>query len=269
MNRYLLTLFIILTTFLNSQSFAASDFPGRAEFPNVAVYENRDLFNNFDNVIIVDTRSAYEFHTLQIIGAVNIPVSSKSFVSQVKQLREKSLKPIVFYCNGRSCFKSYEASTLAMKAGVKDTYAFDAGMFEWAQAYPEKAALLGKSPVSADKILSSDKFKKHLMTPADFGKVAFDIKDNSMILDIRDSKQRAQGISLFMGKERWASIDNPDKIEDYIKQARTKNIPIYIYDEVGKQVRWLQYALEDHNISNYYFMDNGAKGYLDTVIRKR
>ena len=42
---------------------------------------------------------------------------------------------------------------------------------------------------------------------------------------------------------------------------------IFIYDEVGKQVRWLQYALEKANVKNYYFMHNGARGYYDIMAK--
>jgi len=36
---------------------------------------------------------------------------------------------------------------------------------------------------------------------------------------------------------------------------------LFIYDEVGQQVRWFQYALEKEGIKNYYFMEKGAVGY--------
>ena len=254
---------------ISGNSFANNDFPGRGEFPKIATYEKVDLFKRFHDVIIVDTRSKYEYETLRIKGALNIPVNSKAFIKDVKNLRERSLKAIVFYCNGRSCYKSYKASKAANRAGIKNTYAYDAGMFEWAKAYPEKSALFGNSPLNPDKIIPSKKYKKHTISPATFGQHAFNENNNGLILDIRDSQQRAASIGLFMGKERWASIENPNKITDFIKQAQAKKQPIYIYDEVGKQVRWLQYALENQNVKNYYFMEKGARGYLEAMIYKR
>jgi len=250
-------------------SNANNNFPGRLEFPAIATYEKKDLFNNFKDVIIVDTRSPYEYQTLRINGAVNIPVSSKTFKKEVKLLRNKSLKPIVFYCNGRSCFKSYKAVKKAKRAGIKNTFAYDAGMFEWAKTFPQYSTLLGQSPVNPADIISGTKYKKHLISPKTFGQYAFNEKNNGLVLDIRDSQQRAAGIGLFLGKERWASIENPDKIKTYIEKAKAQKQPIYIYDEVGKQVRWLQYALEEQNVKNYFFMDKGAKGYIEKMVYNR
>jgi len=259
----------ILMLLASGLSIASDNFPGRAEFPTVATYEKKDLFNNFKDVIIVDTRSQYEYETLSINGAVNIPVSSKTFVKEVKMLRNKSLKPIVFYCNGRSCYKSYKAAKRASRVGIKNTFAYDAGMFEWAKTFPEKSTLLGKSPINPANIITGDKYKKHLISPKSFGQIAFNDKNDSLVLDIRDSQQRAAGIGLFLGKERWASIENPSKIKSYIEKAKASKQPIYIYDEVGKQVRWLQYALEEQNVKNYFFMDKGAKGYIENVVYNR
>ena len=266
----ILSISVFLLSLLSpALSNASNDFPGRAEFPTVATYEKKDLFNNFNEVIIVDTRSQYEYSTLRIKGAVNIPVSSKTFAKEVKLLRNKSLKPIVFYCNGRSCYKSYKAAKHADRAGIKNTFAYDAGMFEWAKTFPQKSTLLGQSPINPADIISSTKYKKHLISPKTFGKYAFNDKNNGLVLDIRDSQQRAAGIGLFLGVERWASIENPGKIKTYIAKAKAKKQPIYIYDEVGKQVRWLQYALEEQNVKNYYFMDKGAKGYIEKMVYNR
>ena len=60
--------------------------------------------------------------------------------------------------------------------------------------------------------------------------------------------------------------DDRAKLNAYIKQAKEENRALFIYDEVGKQVRWLQYALEKENIKNYYFMATGAKGYYKQMM---
>ena len=261
--------FSFLFLLLFSLSSVADDFPGRKEFTTVSTYEKETLFNNFDKVIIVDTRSKFEFDTLRIKNAISIPVSSKTFTKEVRELRNQSLKPIVFYCNGRSCYKSYKASQAAIRAGINNTFAYDAGMFEWAKAYPGFSSLLGKSPINPQHIISNEKYKQHLISPESFSQYAFNENSKGLILDIRDSNQRAASIGLFLGKERWASIENMKKVTDFIKQAQASKQPIYIYDAVGKQVRWIQYALESHNVKDYYFMDKGAKGYIDKMVYKR
>ena len=243
---------------------ANSEFPGRQEFPKIPVYEIAELNDRFNDVMIVDTRSHYEYDTLRIKGSVNIPVAEKSFEDEVAKLRARTDKPIVFYCNGRTCFKSYIAVKKAEEVGVQHTYAFDAGVFEWVTQHPDKAALLGKSPVNLNNLIASNKFNARLLDPDTFSEKA--MGGTAIVLDIRDKYQRA-GIGFFPGKERWASLDDKEKLQKYLKKAKDSNKTLFIYDEVGKQVRWLQYALEELGIKDYYFMDKGAHAYYANLSK--
>jgi len=253
---------LLLMSFgLSSLATASSDdFPGRKEFPKIPVYEISQLHSALNDVVIVDTRSHYEFDTLRIKGALNIPVAEDAFEQNLTALRAKTSKPIVFYCNGRTCYKSYIAVKKAQAAGIENTFAFDAGVFEWVNTYPSQGSLLGKSPVNLKNLIASNKFKSRLLDPDAFSEKASDMGSKSMVLDVRDKFQRA-GVGFFPGKERWVSLDDKEKLAKYLKKAKDSNKTLFIYDEVGKQVQWLQYALEDLGIKNYYFMDNGAKAY--------
>ncbi|MGD8547384.1 MAG: rhodanese-like domain-containing protein [Thiohalophilus sp.] len=241
-------------------------YPGRAKFPEIKTIEKADLVAKIDQFLIVDARSSLEFETLRIRGAVNVPVAAKSFEKDIQAVASKSDKPIVFYCNGRTCMKSYLAARKAAAVGVKGSYAYDAGMFEWAQAYPEHAELLGKSPVNPANIISRDKFKQHVLAPHEFGDAASSMGANSLIIDVRDKYQRGAA-GLFPGMERWASLDDRQKIKQYIETAKNENKTLFVYDEVGKQVRWLQYALEEAQLDTYYFMHEGAKAYYDEMMK--
>ena len=258
----LLGLFVISSVQANN-----SGFPGRTEYPDVPIYEKADLMKNFQQVVIVDTRSSLEFETLRITGAMNIPVADKHFEDEIRALRAKTDKPIVFYCNGRTCMKSYLSVKKASAVNVANTFAYDAGMFEWAESYPGHAELLGKSPVQKADIISLAKFKKHLLDPTTFSDEAYGMGARGLILDVRDKYQRGAA-GLFPGAERWASLDDREKLRNYIEQARKENKTLFIYDEVGKQVRWLQYALEQAGINNYYFMDKGAKAYYTDIMKE-
>lgn len=236
------------------------EFPGRKEFPKIPVYEISQLHSALNDVVIVDTRSHYEFDTLRIKGAVNIPVAEDSFEQDLATLRAKTPKPIVFYCNGRTCYKSYIAVKKAQAVGIENTFAFDAGVFEWVNTYPSQGALLGKTPVNLKSLIAANKFKARLLDPDAFSEKASDMGSNSIVLDVRDKFQRA-GVGFFPGKERWVSLDDKEKLAKYLKKAKESNKTLFIYDEVGKQVQWLQYALEELGIKKYYFMHNGAKAY--------
>ena len=41
--------------------------------------------------------------------------------------------------------------------------------------------------------------------------------------------------------------------------------PLLVYDESGKQVRWLQYHLDEKGIKNYNFMKGGVKQYFKSL----
>lgn len=259
---------LVLGLFLSFSATAASDegFPGRSKYKTIPVYEINELKDALENVVVVDARSSYEFETLRIKGAKNIPVASKKFEEDLAKLRASTQKPIVFYCNGRSCFKSYIASKKAVAAGIENTFAFDAGIFEWAKAYPNQAVLLNQSPVKTADLISSTLFKSRLLDPEHFSDKATTLGHKSMVLDVRDKYQRA-GTGFFPGKERWVSLDQKDRLIRFIQKAKKQNKTLYVYDEVGKQVRWLQYELEKEGIKNYYFMKKGASGYYDSLIK--
>ncbi len=256
---------LILQMLVAGLSVAAEvGFPGRAEFPEVPVMKMTSLQARFNDVVIVDTRSSYEYETLRIKGALHIPVSADDFTTKVKKLRKNTKAPIVFYCNGRTCYKSYKAVTKAQKAKVDNIYAYDAGMFEWAKANPNKSVLRNISPINPDEIISKEVYKKRLLDADSFVTKIYKSKQPLQVLDIRDMYQRA-GVSIFPGKERWASLDQKKRLQRYLDRAVKKNKIVLVYDQVGKQAYWFQYALEEAGIKDYYFMDGGARSYYKMI----
>ena len=267
MKNILISASILFSLFFSSFVIASDKgFPGRAVFPEIALYQKADLLKDFNNVVIVDARSNLEFKTIHVKGAVNIPIASKKFPMMVKALRKKTKKRIVFYCNGRTCYKSYKATKAALKAGVRNVFAYDAGIFEWAKTYPKYAVLQGVNPIDPSKIIPKSKLKARFLSPEVFNKTARGAtRSKSLIMDVRDLYQRA-GIGYFFGIEKWVSMDDKEKLHKYLKLASDENRTLYIYDEAGKQVRWLQYTLEHYNIKKYFFMKKGAKGFHKTFI---
>ena len=240
-------------------------FPGREKFPEVQVYELADLYEQKDQVVIVDVRSSYEFATLRAKGAINIPVSSKSFGDELRKLRASTDKPIVFYCNGRTCFKSYKAGRKAIYYKVDNCFSFDSGIFDWAKAHPEEAVLLGRNPINVNDLISKKTFKKKLLPPQKFGEK---VGPRTLVLDVRDRFQR-EAVGFFPGRERRVPLDQKDKLEKFFVKARKSNKTLLIYDAVGKQVRWLMYSLEKAGVKDYWFMKGGAKGYYEMLSKQQ
>lgn len=242
---------------------ADTAFPYRTRYPDAPVLDAAELFRRIEQVNIIDVRSRYEFDTLHIKGAVNIPLSDKDFTDRVKALTQTNAKPMVFYCNGRTCHKSYDAVTLLQRTRVGNAAAYDAGIFEWAQKYPSHTVLLGKSPIKPGDLIDDARFAARLLAPKDF---AARVGNASLVLDVRDRVQR--DTLLFPFKEQRAQLDEVAKIDAALEQAKREGKTLLVYDATGKQVQWFQYYLEHRAVKDYYFMKNGAQGYYDATLGK-
>ncbi len=238
-------------------------FPGRKVFYDAPVMELAELNKKIDDVVVVDVRSKFEFDTLQIKDATNMPLADRAFGTKLKALRKTTDKPIVFYCNGRSCQKSYEAVMKARTYRVANVYAYDAGIFEWAKAYPQRAVLLGKSPVSPGNLIDDAKFQAHLLAPNDFITM---VGPTSLVLDVRDTFQRADMVTFSQPVARLG-LDNRVQLSQHIERAKKEKKTLMVFDAVGHQVRWLQYYLESEGLKDYYFMKGGSDAYMKRTAK--
>jgi len=249
---------------VSSNLWANTEFPGRDRYPKVKYIEIDDLYNQRDNSVIIDARSHYEFQTLRIKNAKLVPVTltPAKFEGAIRQLvAENPGKKLVFYCNGHTCMKSYKAAARATSyLGLDNAYSFDAGVFDWARKYPEEAFLLGEELDDVSKLKSKAEFKEHVMAAEKFIKTA---DDSVMVLDIRDRLER-DGFYIFSGYEESISLNDQDKIklEKFMAKVQKSQKVLYVYDMVGKQVRWFQYYIESKGITNYYFMEGGGEAFF-------
>ncbi|MFV1997137.1 MAG: rhodanese-like domain-containing protein [Acidiferrobacterales bacterium] len=251
---------LVLALLITTTSMAAKDnFPGRKLFPDVQPISLEELNQNFKNVIVVDARTRYEYDTIRIVGSYSALVSKSDFEDKIRNLRERSDKPIVFYCNGHTCFKSYKAARRAQEAGIKNVLVFDAGIFHWARTYPDKAVLLGQSPVRVSDLISKKDFKKRLLSSEEFQRRTS--RPDVLVLDVRSRLQRGAA-GLFPFEEKFASLDNKKKLDRFINKALREKKTVLAYDAVGKQVRWFEYYLRKKGVKNYYFLEKGADGYF-------
>jgi rhodanese-related sulfurtransferase len=254
---------LFLATIFGTARASDAAFPHRATFKHVPVMEAEALRKDLDRVVVVDVRSRYEFETLHIKGALHIALSKEKLPAAAKELRAKSAMPIVFYCNGHSCKKSYEAADLALNAGVTNVHAYDAGLDTWTKQYPDKSVLLGKSPMQPGDLISSAEFKKRLISVQDF---ETRLEKGAVVLDVRDLRQR--DVVLFPMRELRAPLDDSKKIADAVAEAKKSKKPLLVYDKVGKQTRWFQYYLEQQGVKEYYFLDGGSEGYHEVKYGK-
>ena len=251
-------LLLMLVLLPLSAPVLAEDYPGRAIFPSVKVIETPALAASFDDVTIVDVRSTYEFETLHLNGAVNVPLSSKTFAREMRKLADLG-KTIVCYCNGHTCYKSYKAVLKANQAGIGNVQSYDSGIFDWANAHPDRATMLGSSPVDPARLISKQELKKRFLDPSKFSLMTHE--DDSVVLDIRDPMQRGF-LELYPFRQENISLVEKQKLEDFLGRVSKSDKVLLVYDEAGKQVRWLQYYLEAKGIKDYFFMTGGVKKFL-------
>jgi len=263
MKKLLWVLLLALSGLVQPLANAANDeFPYRVRFPDVTIMTTEELSKRFNEVLVIDVRSKYEYDTLHVKDALIVPLGT-GFGDKILALRAKQNKPFVFYCNGKTCQKSYEAALLAAKARVDNVYAYDSGIFDWAKAQPDKTVLLGRSPIKPEDMIDKKSFKARLLEPKDF---AARVSDKSVVLDVRDRVQR--DTALFPFKEQRAQLDELKKIDTVIEDAKANKKTLLVYDQTGKQVEWFQYYLENKGVKDYFFMKGGAQAHFDHTLGK-
>jgi len=249
----LLNNFLLLLLVAFSAHAGSENYPLRKEFPNAVPITAAGLLKQYDKSFVVDVRSAFEFDVVHIGKAVNIPMNNRSlFLSNLEGVRDKaSTEPIILYCNGIKCKKSYEAADYAMSGGFKNIYVFDAGVITWLKTYPDRTYLLGKMPANPSKIISDEKFESAMVNFSEFKKASQN--PDAIIFDVRDATQKTKLIDLANVK----SIEL-DHVLVLLKKNLYKDKQIYFIDTVGKQVEWLQYYLIENGYKNYHFLKGGT-----------
>lgn len=253
--RGVLTFLLIGAVWCAVASAEEEGFPHRAEFPDVPYLSTEELASGYDDVITVDVRSQTEFDVVHILKARHAPIANTSFGSLLEGFRGKTApQKIAFYCNGHTCKKSYEAAQQAMALGFQNVYAYDAGIFDWIAAYPDKAVLLGETPVPQEKIISEEAFHAKTLSVEEFTKRAKD--PNVILVDIREPFQR--DVVPALPQIRNIPLD---RLIGLLKDGEFKDKDLLIFDAVGKQVNWLQYHLEDQGYKNYFFLRKGVAAF--------
>lgn len=233
---------------------ADEGYPLRKKFPGLQYITTSDLNNQYDKASIIDVRSKLEFDVVHINKAAHLPMAVATFAKDLEKVRQKTAtSPLVFYCNGHTCEKSYDAAAEANKAGFKSVLVYDAGILDWTKAYPDKTTLMGKSPAAKDKLITKSAFAKKSISYEEFKKKA--ASPNAVVVDIREPIQRKE-IPQIQGLRNIPS----DRMVELIKKGDFNDKQLLILDAVGKQVEWLQYFLEAQGYRNYAFLEKGLLG---------
>ncbi len=99
----------------------------RTTVPNISGDEFHRLMQEHADAVVLDVRTAGEFHAGHIPGAVNLDMMDARFAEKV-QSYDRNV-PVLLYC--RSGNRSYHAGNVMMKLGFEQVYNLASGLFDW------------------------------------------------------------------------------------------------------------------------------------------
>ncbi len=236
---------------------AKDPFPQRKKYPKLAYISLEEFEVMRDKAIVIDARNNVEFDVIHIEGAINLSSTTMKRKDLMKLRKPDGEQPIVFYCNGPTCSKSYKGGEKARSFGYKNSFVFDAGVMTWGKVHPGTTIFFGKPMNSKDgggEIISKEKFMAKCMDSAAFIQQAK--SGGYTIYDIRDRDERSKDPVKLPGIVKC----NMDKFVKFLnKPGVVPKSKIMILDGAGKQVKWMQYYLEDMGHTEFYFLKGGYK----------
>lgn len=244
-------------------ALAAGDFPLREKYAEVEWMSTRALYDSRERVILVDSRGEIQNAVMHIPGARNLPLSGMK-MGDLLHLREKDGgTPLVFYCNDENCSLSYLAVEKARSWGFENVFAYDAGLSAWLEAHADRVSFFGE-------VLSASELKAKLISNREFSAVCLDpgafkakASGGYPLFDIRDRQEQGEEPMRLPGT-KTVSVD--EMVEILAHPGELPSRRFLILDELGKQVRWIQYYLERQGIDDYYFLKGGASHWRATGL---
>ncbi|MDT8323652.1 MAG: rhodanese-like domain-containing protein [Bacteroidota bacterium] len=102
---------------------------GKTRVPNIGADEFLRLIEEHPEALVLDVRTAGEFHAGHIPGARNIDMMNPRFRDEVSGIDRESV--VLLYC--RSGNRSYHAGNLMIQLGFAHVYNLGSGLMEWRQ----------------------------------------------------------------------------------------------------------------------------------------
>ena len=117
--------------FAHGSAIAKEDTPPSLEGTTVVSAEEVvELIGSEDNLVVVDARKNSDHQKGWIEGSHALPNTETNPETLAKAVPDKA-QPVLFYCNGAKCGRSYESAKIAIAAGYTKIYWFRGGMEEW------------------------------------------------------------------------------------------------------------------------------------------
>ena len=232
---------------------AQNNFLLRSLYPAVKIINTARLVERFDDVVLIDVRSAFEFEVMHINTAVNFPLASGQLATSLEKLAHSSAaRTLVFYCSDSTCSSAFEAAEIATSMGFQKVLVYDGGVKSWLDTSPEKTFLVGERTGHPYQVLSEQKHDEHLLSWQDFSAEAK--MENSLVVDIRPRFVRHSSPML----DDIHPIEMESLFEAVSNRIWTEK-RLLIYDMSGEEVRLLHYFLQASGYVDYYFLESGME----------
>ena len=136
-----LTIFVALTMLLVAGQVMAEKVPTPESFDGITVVDADWVKENLGKVTVVDARKKGEFVEKHIPGAISATYGEKSAKSldfdesqdkfKLDKYPQDKNAPIVVYCNGPACWKSFKSAVLLVRAGYTKVHWLRNGFPSW------------------------------------------------------------------------------------------------------------------------------------------
>lgn len=271
--RNLLTAIIALCLFAFSTSVVANNeskqFPKRKYYPQLNYIDTETLAKGLseDRYNVIDVRDDTSFKALHIKNATNIFIKSSSFEQDILDLVAKDPRPLVIYCNGISCGKSYVASDklrllFNRKTIDRQVLTYDAGINAIAHAHNAIVLKNGKNISSDNPLIATDKIREHTLTPRAFeNHLTENDPAGIALLDIRDKSEKIIYKLFLTYRQKNITLGKKDKLIAFLNKVKKENKTLMVYDASGRQINGLYELLTITGISNWHYLDGGEYGY--------
>lgn len=258
--------------------FAANDldkFPKRIFYPQLDYIDTQELSkglqeNKYD---VIDVRDATSYKALHVKSATNIFIKSETFKKDVLDFAAQSNKPLVVYCNGISCSKSYDASVKMKELFAKNNInkivrTYDSGINAIAYAQNDMVLKNGKEISQDNPLIAINKIKEHTLTPEAFENfIATNNADDYAILDLREKNERIIYKLFMFQSEKKIALNQKDKIIAFLNTVKKDKKTLMVYDIAGRQINGLYELLNITGIKKWHYLEGGEFGYSKYSVR--
>lgn len=136
MIRLITLISITCALFFSSLSNAADTPESLAGTTLVSAEKVIDLFDELDELVILDARKDADWNKGHIPDAVHL-VNTKTDAASLAAIIETKATPVIIYCNGIKCDRSVKSAQIALDNGYTNIYWFRGGIEEWrAKGFP-------------------------------------------------------------------------------------------------------------------------------------